>query len=900
VPGLNVGAFGATRFEIAGITVDTSIGSLKKRLSDAFRLIDFDVDIKDHEAVDEQMQFLLATGITPLQARYIWYNAQEWSGEYADFSRGVDQLRSDSFRAEYGDKKRDQSMENDIRDMGGENAQMKHHKLIRQYDADGIPEYTDEGKRRKQQLEGISLEWEKAGENADGTSTWTIKKFNTFEDYAKTIDIRSLPTDQQAALQAHREEIEETLKQKQHSPKEQADYLKDEIEKQIMQIYATGDSSRAPGNQMAAYKLYALMGYLPGEVDYKTEWMARLSIYDVKMFMSGVENFEEWAKVNSFLPIEFRSYLHKDIMSIGKIIDQNGVERELNLNFADIYTMYEEQDGSSTDPRDIWIARLLGAKNMDDVALAKRQIMAAYLGKQMGVTFRYEMDNGREVFRQIGNERLTFQGKQTNLLALVGLDENGLRLSEDLRGEVDLQAQYGWYMDMPVDMGHLDLRWIGLERGGSKGDWWPQQMNGLRKLHGLSQVDYHKRKNMSMESSVDEMDSGWRSALSWKLFETHKGSGVTVYWQEVEKRLEAEGAQGKKGKFFDFMKHTTYLPEYWENGGLGELRSVAEVRGLSGVELNKVVTEYRKFDQSGTYNWGSILKLMGVDAGDNLNVVGEAGMRVFLQNFSLHRLINYEGIPHNLVADFIKYTGYSEAYWKASVKAGDHIWDMKIQKELVEAVKAYHGKKGGGWKSKQLLQRQVRKGAMANLEGQETYMNAKGEEVAELWKPTHAEVGEVVARGWRIDKDGYVVDQNNRYQYRPGKIGYMDGFMNPWKNWSKGSAAGRHGHPTTNWRTAKEILKGYLKSRMLTPEQYWVENKRFKYAMYFDVDVPWSQEPTIGAVTKMLIKKPWKIARLPYTLLRGLVVDLGLQGDDAVAFFSPLGKEVSKQLSNAL
>lgn len=47
----------------------------------------------------------------------------------------------------------------------------------------------------------------------------------------------------------------------------------------------------------------------------------------------------------------------------------------------------------------------------------------------------------------------------------------------------------------------------------------------------------------------------------------------------------------------------------------------------------------------------------------------------------------------------------------------------------------------------------------------------------------------------------------------------------------------------------------------------------------------------------MLIKKPWKIAFLPYTILRGLAVDLGLEPEDAVEFFSPLGKEISKQLS---
>jgi hypothetical protein len=47
----------------------------------------------------------------------------------------------------------------------------------------------------------------------------------------------------------------------------------------------------------------------------------------------------------------------------------------------------------------------------------------------------------------------------------------------------------------------------------------------------------------------------------------------------------------------------------------------------------------------------------------------------------------------------------------------------------------------------------------------------------------------------------------------------------------------------------------------------------------------------------MLMQKPWKMARLPYTILRGIAVDLGLEGDDAVAFFSPLGKEISKQFS---
>lgn len=897
VPGLKLGTYGTTKFEVSGVEVDVSRGSLNKRLKDAFRIIDFDV--VDQVDIDAQKAFLLATGITQGQADKIWDNAQEWSGNYANFSRGVDQLRRESFEAEYGKQPRLSDEKNDVRDMVGETQQMKWHQLIERRINDE-PVYTVEGKRRMQQLEKIKISFEEVGKDSEGKPIWKMNE-NTFMEYGKELEsIReTLPPDMQAEMERSRQEAIDKL-QSMPSPEDQAEWLKEEIEKQIYQIYDTGDSSRAQGNQMASYRLYMYMGMLPGEVDFKIRWMSRLSIYDVKMFMSGVENYEEWAKVNSFLPIEFRSYLHKDEMQIGEII-HNGVAKQLKLNFADIYTMYEEQDGSSSDQRDIWIARLLGAKNMDELDLAKRHIMAVYLGKQMGITFRYEMDGGKEVLRQVGSDTLTHKGQQFSLLSLVGLDSNGQRLPENLRGDIDLKATYGWYMDMPVDFGHLDLRWIGLERGGTKGDWWPQQMNGLRKLHGLSQVDYHKRKNMSMESAVDEMDSGWRSALSWKLFETHKGSDRTVYWQEVETRLDNGGAHDRRGKFFAFIKQASYLPEYWENGGIGELRSIAEVRGLSGVELDKVIAEYKKFDPNGNYNWSSILELMGVEIGAGVNVVGESGMRIFLQNFSLHRLINYEGIPHNLIADFIKYTGYSEAYWKASVKAGDHIWDMSVQKELVEAVKAYHGKKGGAWKSDRLFNRQVLSGAMADIEGQATYMNEKGEEVAELWKlkdPTPKDLAEVKKRGWRIDRHGYVVDTNNRYQYRPGTIGYFEGFLNPNKNWSKGSAAARHGHPTTNWRTTKEILKGYLKSRMYTPEQYWVAKKRFNYALYMGLKLPVHEKPSMKIAIKMLLEKPWKIALLPYTVLRGLVIDLGLQTEDVVAFFSPLGKEIGKQFSH--
>ncbi|MBP9670075.1 hypothetical protein KBD75_01590 [Candidatus Woesebacteria bacterium] len=898
VPGLKLRTFGRTKFEVSGVEVDVSIGNLKKRLKDAFKIIDFDV--VDPADIDTQKSFLLATGITQVQADKIWDNAQEWSSNYSKFSRGVDQLRRESFRAEYGREHRYTEEAKDIRDMSGENEQMKWHQLIEKRINDE-PIYTEEGKRRKRQLEEVKLNFEEVGKDSEGNPIWKIKD-NSFLVYSAEMqqNISELPQELQQQLEEERQRAREKMNSMQ-TPEEAIEWLRDEVEKQIYQIYDTGDSSRAPGNQMASMRLYMYMGMMPGEADFKTKWMARLSIYDVKMFMSGVENYEEWAKVNSFLPIEFRSYLHKDDMEIGEFI-HNGNPKKIKLNFADVYTFYEEQDGSSGDPRDIWIARLLGAKNMEEVDLAKRQIMASYLGKQMGISFKFEKENGKEVFRQVGNDTLTHRGSEVSLLKLVGLDENGQRIKEKLRvaGDIDLKSIYGWYMDMPVDMGHLDLRWIGLERGGTRGDWWPQQMNGLRKLHGLSQVDYHKRKNMSMETAVNEMDSGWRSALSWKLFETHKGSDQTVYFQDVETKLSEQGITDKKKKeaFFGVIKQAVYLPEFFENGGLGELRSIAEVRGLAGNELSKVLAEYTKFDSSNTFNWKSIIEMMGAEIPPGTNVVGRAGVEVFLKNFSLHRLITYDGIPHNLVADFIKYTGYSEAYWKASVKAGDHIWDMKIQKELVEAVKAYHGKKGGGWKSKQLLQRQVRKGAMANIEGQETYINSKGEEAAELWKPSsNSEINDARSRGWRIDKDGYVVDENNRYQYRPGKIGYWDGFGSPFKNWSKGSAAGRHGHPTTNWKTAKEITKGYLKSRMLTPEQYWVENKRFKYAMYFDVDVPWQENPDMKLVFKALLKKPWKIALLPYTILRGLAVDLGLQTEDVVEFFSPLGKEISKQLS---
>ncbi len=902
VPGLNLNRVGRTEFKIADIVVDKSYGTLKRRLKDAFRLVDFDV--QDANEIIEQKKFLLATGITQVQVDKIWDNALAWSEKYADFSRGVVQLREESMSAEYGPKQRFADEHRDVRNMPGETKQMKHHALIADY-VDDKPVYTDEGRIRKQQLADLEagMQFEKGPVDAEGRQTWRIKSESLdqrIRNYEKMAQ-KDLSIDQQAQMEKDRQEILEAMSVLDGEPEKQAQLLKDKIEESIYQIYDTGDASRAPGNQIASYRLYMYIGMLPGEAEFKTQWMSRLAIYDVKMYMSGVENYEEWAKLNSFLPIEFRAFLHKDIMSIGKVVDQHGSEKELNLNFADLYSFYEEMDGSSTDTRDIWIARLLGAKDMNSVSLAKRQIMAAYLGKQMGIEFKYEMVGGKELFRQIGNETLRYNGKELSLLEMVGLDKStGLKLDEALRAEigVDLQGQYGWYMDMPVDMGHLDLRWVGLERGGNKGDWWPQQLNGIRKLHGLSQVDYHKRKKMGMASATDMMDSGWRSLLAWKLFEKHTGVDKTVFWAPVEEKLGAIDSK-RKGKFFDFMKQVVYLPEYWENGTTcGELRSIAEVRMLGGQEMSEVVSKYKQFDSSNSFNWDPILKLMGVDAAAGTNVVGEAGMKLMLQNFTLHRLISYEGIPHNMIADHIKYTGYSEKYWQASVPAGDFIWDMKTQKSLVEAMKSYYGMKGAEWKSKQLLQKQVRQGAMGSLEGQETYMSTSGEETTELWKTISSEDrARAASLGYRVDGSGYVVDKNNKYVYRPGKIGYWEGFGNPLGHWSRGSAAGRHGHPTTNWKTSKEILKGYLKSRMLTPEQYMVENKRFKYAMYFDTDIPWQEKPSMRGVLKMLMQKPWKLARLPYTILRGIVVDLGLEGEDAVAFFSPLGKEISKQFS---
>jgi hypothetical protein len=901
VPGLNINQLGRTEFKIADIVVDKSYGTLKRRLKDAFRLVNFDAE--EAGEIAEQKQFLLATGITQAQADQIWDNAAAWSEKYAEFSRGVVQLREESMAAEYGQKQKFVDEHRDVRNVPGESKQMKYHALIADY-IDDKPVYTDEGRIRKQQLADMEAEmqFEKGPIDAEGRQTWRIKS-ESLEQRIKNFQKMSqkdLSVDQQAQMEKDRQEILEEMRVLDGEPEKQAQLLKDKIEESIYQIYDTGDASRAPGNQMASYRLYMYIGMLPGEADFKTQWMSRLAIYDVKMYMSGVENYEEWAKLNSFLPIEFRAFLHKDVMSIGKVLDQHGNEKELNLNFADLYSFYEEMDGSSDDSRDIWIARLLGAKDMSAVSLAKRQIMAAYLGKQMGIEFKYEMVGGQEMFRQVGSDTLRYNGKELSLLEMVGLDKDGLKLGESRRAEVgvDLRDQYGWYMDMPVDMGHLDLRWVGLERGGNKGDWWPQQLNGIRKLHGLSQVDYQKRKKMGMASATDMMDSGWRSLLAWKLFEKHTGVDKTVFWSPVEEKLGTIDS-GRKGKFFDFMKQVVYLPEYWENGTTcGELRSIAEVRMLGGEEMDKVVAKYREFDSSNNFDWDPMLKLMGVEHGATINVKGEAGMKLLLQNFSLHRLISYEGIPHNMIADHIKYTGYSEKYWQASVPAGDFIWDMKTQKSLVEAMKSYYGMKGAEWKSKQLLQKQVRQGAMENLEGQETYMSTSGEETTELWKTTGAEdVAEAMRRGYRVDGSGYVVDKNNKYVYRPGKIGYWEGFGNPLGHWSRGSAAGRHGHPTTNWKTAKEILKGYLKSRMLTPEQYMQENKRFKYAMYFDTDIPWQEKPTMQGVLKLLREKPWKLAILPFTILRGIAVDLGLQPEDAVAFFSPLGKEVSSQFS---
>ncbi len=904
VNGLDVAVrpHGRSEIRMAGVVVDRVGGDLASRIKRAFSWIDF-----DSSDVTRQQEILQSVGITLDQAKDILNNVAEWRAKYGDFALGVESIKSTAGRAIVKGEDIDFGEERDIGDVFGETEQMKWQQLIAGYDKKtGKAILTKEGEARREQLNAVGLEIDQDGR---------ITRYNTFEEFGKEhlIDESRLAGDQQEALRRMRAEVEEGRRKM--APEDFVNNLKDRIEDKVMEIMRTGDASRAPGNQMVAYELYGLLGYLKGEGDYKDTWMARLALYDVKMFMSGVEGYEEFAKVASFLPEAYLAILQKDQIDIGMVIDETGAERQLKLNFADLLSMYEEQFPGSNDVRDIWIAKLLGSKNLTEFGLNKRRMMAAALGKQLDIQFEYANVNGKEVFRQIGGGMLRREGQEVSLLSLVGLSENGERLAEELRGEFDFADEYGWYTDMPMDWMHIHLRSVGLERGGNKGAWWPQLSNGLRKLHGAAQEDYHKNKKMSKKSAVDDVDSGWRSFLAWKLFAAvDERSEDMVFFQRVDAKLKEQGVSlSKKKKFYEVLKQIVYLPEKWENFGItGELRNVAEVRSLitgNPSEYTKVLGKFKAMDDgsdnfSVSFDWKNVLGEMGYIAVDGVNTKGEAGLKLLIENFNLQRLIDYEGLPHNFWADNIKYTGYASEFWKASVKYGDFPWDPGMQKQLGDIVGQYFGEDGRAWKARQVYTRQTRNAQM-QWEGTETYMDEKGKETTVMWKidpednsnKANNERADAARRGFRVGADGYVYDQNNQVQYRRGTIKFTDGLFDLFGNPAYGSAAARSGYRTISWKERKNLLKGYLKSSLFTPEQWRIENKRFKYAAYFGAEIPWQVDnPTLKDVLNYLREKPSRFLALPYTIMRGLWVDLGLEGEDVVNFFSPLGKEVGKQL----
>jgi hypothetical protein len=344
------------------------------------------------------------------------------------------------------------------------------------------------------------------------------------------------------------------------------------------------------------------------------------------------------------------------------------------------------------------------------------------------------------------------------------------------------------------------------------------------------------------------------------------------------------------------------MPERWKIqsvGGTksGGLKSVAEIRQMSANEYAGIRRYFQEFQSGGgaTFNWGEIMELMGVE---NPGVItGEAGFRAFLKNFDLNRMITRKGLSHNLWFDFIKYTGTSSEYWKALTQEVVHPGDPKLHGQLATIIERYLGDLKEV-KAKELMVRHGRY-AQSDLEGYDTFVDENGKEDTVPWKATSTEeITEAQRAGYTVLGDGRVVDENGRRVYRRGHFGFLKDVLNPFAKKGRGSPYIRRNFAGESWKRRRELLYKQLDSGLMSPEAWEVENKRFQVELFFGIKLDWDKPVNREEIIKKLREKPSKILWMPYTILRGFVINSPVELGDLFAFLEPFNKEIGKQFSN--
>lgn len=890
-----------SKVKIGGVEVLHFSGNRKKRLERVVPLLSVESDDTENiriilEAISPGANVNNLATAEYAEARGIWGEYKDWQNKYGKFEDGVGQLKAKI------EKRNQKQMFGDVDQSdrrGGRESQKAMWTTMKEYiighNKDGTPIYSSEGNKLIELMKDLPMRLDEEGRLVPETLDQYVGRM-TREGRGPSMPGRE------------RRELEELRAQM--DPEKFRQEVRKRVVDSIKGIFSTGDSSRAPNNQPISWQLNDDLSMLDKaeDGDFRDLWMARLSSYDANIFMGTVETYDDFAKVASFLPREYLAILWEDKIEIGNFTDATGNKVHFKLDSQGLRTtLSDAAPGKSRD--EIWLAQILDTDDMWGKYQGLRQLMAFKLAEQINVKVEYRPD-GSFMIDPADVDRANFvtaEGQKISLMQLVGLHDNGTAMSPESPEyqrieDYDLYKEWGFFLNQPlVDM-DLNLDSVELERGGGKKGKWRNLSNGLRKVHGAAMNDYLKWKHMGMPVGRDDGDSYWRSFLAWKLLDKNE-QGTMTFLEPLRQKLIQNGITGDaQKKFFELIERVVYLPERWKIqsvGGTksGGLKSVAEIRQMNASEYAGVQQYFQEFESAGgaAFDWGEIIKMMGVE---NIGVItGEVGFKTFLKNFDLNRIITRKGLSHNLWFDFIKYTGYSSEYWKALTQEVVHPGDPKLHGQLASIIEGYLGDLKEV-KAKELMVRHGRY-AQSDLEGYNTFVDESGKEDTVPWKATSlSEIAEAQRMGHRVLGDGRVVDENGRRVYRRGHFGFFKDVLNPFAKKGRGSPYIRRNFGGESWKRRRELLYKQLDSGLMSPEAWEVENKRFQVELFFGIKLDWDKPVSREEIIKKMREKPTKLLWMPYTILRGLVINSPVELGDVFAFLEPLNKEIGKQFSN--
>lgn len=913
--------------EVDGKELYKLTGSRKLRV---FEALDF---VGGTDESEDQDILVIAEALVPgtrnsreprvlAEARKILERHKEWERDIATTEKGILQLQeitSDALlkNREYSRKRSGLDVDGNV-DGLDDRKWMKMHTMVVGYTESGDPIYTAEGQEKRRFLDRYEIRIDEEGK--------LVAENDFVSSMARSEGMMTREQQQQRAVRLRN--LEARLVGK--SAKERQDIIHDRIEEVIHEIFRTEDSSREPANQMNSWELYDLIGRAEVGDVFKNLWMARLALYDVSVFSGSAEDYESWAKIASFMPKEFLSMLfdHDKIEHIFSFT-KNGDTKHVHLEFKDILGAFEHQVvGSKRDQRDIWLGEILGSKDLGNLSLNKKRFLAYVIGQQMGVEVSIDPDGKMIVTR--GDAMVTTpEGLQIHIFNLAGLNSEGREFTKEeeklpeyeVQQRFDLSSKYMWYINNAIIFQHMTLKSVELERGGGSAGWWKYMPNILRKIHGGSQSHYFNSKDMGMVHVRNLVDSMWRSFYGWRMFSSDTGLLSEVN-AKVGDRYASREKSKKVKKFTSFLKEVAYASDYKELEGVnGSTRSNADVRffasdaGRRTKAFKDIELSYGEFDPDGTFDWTEILTLMGVDeriiqnAGGS--VIGRSGMELFLKHYNVYGLLNFKGLDHNWWKDHIKYSGNSYEYFGKAVPLANNPASDDLIAQQGRHVEGYLGTRGMEVTVSRFYGlSQVQK--RPDIRGYKTNVGKDGNEKSEkwtIWKVDkdgetlldsngnkiidEKEVRNAEKLGLRVNREtGLVVDQDNVIQYRPGRVGYLDGAFDPFRPWSHGSPYMKRALPKESWKEQKSVLKTFLRNRLWSPERYMQENMKFNVRLFTDVSLdklPKNKVEFLKIMATTYLKNP---LRMIY-IFRGLWILNPLVWEDLVELYKPLGKELS-------